>query len=478
MPDNFIFLGAGASRPFELPTMQGMVEGFETFLDSKPPEQKTLYSDIKDNQKKHYKSRNVDIESIYSVVQGLANGIPLEEMGHLAFYHMAKKFDVEKFQIINKDEAKELQKTIEEFIKSECKSPLSELEIIKMYETTYEPFFSFLDNQKIKYPSGRSYAKFWRSYGTNYDNVFEDFWHDDITLTDFFIRDGQSQNLIFDSNQNPENHCYIKLHGSIDWKKRQSDNKVMKKAPGVSRHLITGDVMIFPIQQKDMYLYPWDVQFRHLKNSLNLIPNWYVIGYSFNDEFILEIFKEAFTNAKILTIIGPSADKIREKFPKEYHDRIFALPIKFGDKYFPQQFKDYTTKSKTIKFKIKTPSGSSIGLFSSLPILEAKITETEKTKVGEKSINAAREIVTLPISHDSDDEIELLLTIEHEGPFDRDLEIKLLLNAPQHYEISAYLYDKSIIALNGKTLTQDPNLDIYYPSKTITIKANELFVNS
>jgi len=477
MPDNFIFLGAGASRPFEIPTMQGMVEEFETFLNSKPPEQKSLYSDIKDNQKKHYKSRNVDIESIYSVVQGLANGISLEEMGHLAFYHMAKKLDVEKFQITNKDEAKELQKTIEAFIKSKCKPPLPDPEIIKMYKTTYEPFFSLIDNERITYPSGRSYAKNWKAYGTNYDNVFEDFWHDDITLADFFRQDGQSQNLVFDSKQNPQNNCYIKLHGSVDWKKRKSDNKVMKKAPGVSRHLITGDVMILPIQQKDMYLYPWDTQFRHLKNSLNSIPNWYVIGYSFNDEFILEIFKEAFTIGKTLTIIGPSADKIRKKFPEEYHDRIFALPIKFGDEYFSQQFEDYTKKRKTIKFKIKTPGGS-IGLFSTLPILDAKIPESKKLRVSQNSINAAKEIVTFSISNDSDEEIEFLLTIEHEGPFDKDLEIKLLVNASQQYEISAYLYDRSIISISGTTKTQDPNLDHHYPSETITIKANELFVNS
>ena len=476
MPYSFIFLGAGASRPFEIPTMQEMVDEFESFLEAKDMKLFSLYTDIKQIQSEGYKSRNVDIESVYSVVYGLAKGTPLDEMGHLSFYYMAKKFDVKNFKISNQEEAKELQKIMEVFIKSKCKSPLSDAEIIKMYETTYDPFFTLLDTERAGYSGNRAYAMHWKAYGTNYDNVFEDFWHDDITLQDFFVPDGQSQNFVFNPNQNPQEKCYIKLHGSIDWKKRKDDNKVMKKAPGVSRHQIVGDVMIFPIQQKDMYLYPWYIQFQHLKNSLNAIPNWYVIGYSFNDEFILEIFKEAFTKSTKLIIIGPSADKIREKFPKDYHDRIFALPIKFGDRYFPEQFKNFKEQRKLIRFKIKTPS-QFIGISSTLPLLEAQISPQEKTKVDGSSFDPATGVARFTVTHPPDVEVEFELTVVHKGPFDKDLSVQLLLNAPYPYEMSGYVYDKQIITLNGKTQNQDPVTNLY-PSETITIKASDLFVKT
>ena len=161
MPYSFIFLGAGASRPFGIPTMQEMVDEFESFMEAKDMKLFGLYADIKQIQSEGYKSRNVDIESVYSVVYGLAKGTPLDEMGHLSFYHMAKMFDVKNFKISNQDEAKELQKIMEVFIKSKCKSPLSDDEIIKIYETTYDPFFTLLDTERAGYSGNRSYAIHW-----------------------------------------------------------------------------------------------------------------------------------------------------------------------------------------------------------------------------------------------------------------------------------------------------------------------------
>jgi len=155
---------------------------------------------------------------------------------------------------------------------------------------------------------------------------------------------------------------------------------------------------------------------------------------------------------------------------------FFALPIKFGDKYFPEQFKDFKEQKKLIKFKIKTPS-QFIGMSSTLPLLAAQITPQEKITVGGSSLDPAIGVAKFTVTHPTAVEIELELTVSHKGPFDKDLSVQLLLNAPQPYEMLGYVYDKLIIAVSGKTQNQDPATNLY-PSETITIKANELFVNS
>lgn len=59
-----------------------------------------------------------------------------------------------------------------------------------------------------------------------------------------------------------------------------------------ARQTVKGEEMLYPIQQKDLYLYPWFGLFAGFKKELQETRDWIVIGYSFNDEFILSMFKE------------------------------------------------------------------------------------------------------------------------------------------------------------------------------------------
>ena len=114
--------------------------------------------------------------------------------------------------------------------------------------------------------------------------------------------------------------------------------------------------MIFPIQQKNMYLSPWDVQFQHFKKSLQDSTEWIVIGYAFNDEFILNVFKEALKDDKKLVIIDPNAIEIKDKkFGKD--NSVISLPIKFGTKYFELQLQDYQRGIKSINVLLGSKPG-------------------------------------------------------------------------------------------------------------------------
>ena len=82
--------------------------------------------------------------------------------------------------------------------------------------------------------------------------------------------------------------------------------------------------MILPIQQKDLYLHPWFTLFQDLKIGLSTTKIWYVIGYAFNDEYILDMFEEALLADKDtkLVIINPDAKQIQKKFSNEVVDCI------------------------------------------------------------------------------------------------------------------------------------------------------------
>jgi len=70
-----LFLGAGASQPFGMPTMTGMVTKFEKHLEKNNISERFLYSEIKEELSKGFDSSKVDIESIFSVIHGIIDDI-------------------------------------------------------------------------------------------------------------------------------------------------------------------------------------------------------------------------------------------------------------------------------------------------------------------------------------------------------------------------------------------------------------------
>lgn len=133
----------------------------------------------------------------------------------------------------------------------------------------------------------------------------------------------------------------IKLHGSLDWFLR-SDRKIVKLESYKRKYggkNIENEMMIFPIQQKDLYLFPWYDLFRAFKLSLIKNTYWLVIGYSFNDEYIKNIFIQEFQfndNVNFI-IVSPHIEEIKNKFSDtKKFDKIKFLELKFEEKNIKQ----------------------------------------------------------------------------------------------------------------------------------------------
>lgn len=357
-----VFFGAGASRSFGLPTMTEMVTKFEEYLEEQNLPERYFYKQIKEKLLEGYPSAQVDIESIFSVISGIASKNTAKEMSPFVYYYIKRFSSEQKFSEKEIQEASKLNEELEKFVKRECQFNGSDDELLKCYAESYEPFFNNLPGlSQNKNDQGLVMPLGWKAYTTNYDVIFENYWQELYPITDFFNEKGNSIPT-FDKQKNLVDHqTFVKLHGSIDWEKLEDGNIIKTTSNTFTRKRKKGTAMLYPIQQKDLYLHPWITLFDQFKYGLDVCSKWYVIGYGFNDEFIFEIFKEALSSNRQLIIINPNAKKLKKKFPEELQKKIWILPIKFGGKYFKKDFEDFVHSKRTIQIEIQTES-SSVGI--------------------------------------------------------------------------------------------------------------------
>jgi|CXWL01.1.fsa_nt_gi hypothetical protein len=470
---DLLFLGAGASKPYGIPTMKEMVSTFEEYLKKNNPLGFNFYSQIKNSLEKGYGYHKIDIESVFSVIKGIADEVTPEKMGNFVYYYITKNNIISKFTDNEIVQAKKLRTELENFIKEVCNSKLENAKKLAIYDQSYHVIFSELGSKKQGFQKN-NYSVDWRAYTTNYDLIFEQFWLDFMRVGDYFEVEGQSAHYFFNSNKNVQNTSLVKLHGSLDWVKTKT-GKIMKIDPTIfTRHEIEGEVMLFPIQQKDLYLHPWITLFQNLKNGLHDCHNWIVVGYSFNDEFIFEVFKEAFyeNDGKILTIIDPDAKEIRSKFPSELQNRINPLPIKFGDKNFGIQFTDYMQHVKTIEIRIKTES-KLVGILVESKFKTAELEPEGNIIVKTQITDSDRKWVEFGIDNPKNEEMKLKIQFEYFSPFE-DLKFELLSNTMEKISYSAYVGDR-IITSSTTEMKLDSTKQRYH-SVPIHLHVNSLFV--
>ena len=144
---------------------------------------------------------------------------------------------------------------LQEYIKQSCQIQ-PDTDINDVYNKSYVPLFSFMEGKKQDYPEHLTLATDWKSYTTNYDQIFELFWKKlDNDIHDHFSKEQNSNNYCF-SQHNLTGKSFCKLHGSIDWTHIIEDGRIIRKNDsGYDVYNTRGNVMLFPIQQKNLYLY-------------------------------------------------------------------------------------------------------------------------------------------------------------------------------------------------------------------------------
>lgn len=482
---DLVFLGAGASRPFEVPTMQEMVTEFEKDVE-KEQELFNYYSKIKKTLIDTFGSSNVDIEAMLSVVEGITERTSAKELGHFAFYYISKTASVTPFDPKEVELAKKLLEKLKDYIKDSCTVKLSPTECTKIYEKSYVPLYNILKGPQQRFFDKYDLTNDSKSYTTNYDNIFESFWNRLLTPEDHFDKIQNTENYVFHTKKLVlGKHSFVKLHGSLDWTKNKESGDIIRKNTSSFQPVETeGDVMLYPIQQKDLYFHPWYSLFSDFKMGLIDCGTWYVVGYAFNDEFITNAFIEQLKLRKkpTLVIISPSAKGIIRKFPKEVRDKIILLPIKFGTKYFPKQISDFAEGVRTLSVKVLT-SSPIIGFKSSLPIESGTITKiNDDVKHIAMTTHSNNKFIETHDGYDdvgySNDykEVEMELKFQHVPPFDKDLELQIYFQGVYDYEFLVYFEDRFLGSKKGNTPTQDDDYS-RHSGESVKIYHNSLFVS-
>jgi hypothetical protein len=340
MTENLVFLGSGASVPFGLPTMREMVEYFESYLEKNAPNgsaQKILeyYREIKANLQKVHD--NVDLESIFSVLYIIERDTKFSDLPFV-FNHILSKFNKELknthiFTREERDIASKLLISYKEFVREKC--AINHNLYDDNIKQIYDDFF-----KTISYAADEPY----HIYTTNYDRVLETYWEGKEDINDLFKIERGIETLDIGRLSNAiERIKLVKLHGSLDWFKlgtgqiiRSSDSN----RPKIGGKIVEGEQMLYPIQQKDLYIYPWYDIFKQFKYDLSKTRNWIVIGYSFNDEFIrnmfLEVFRQERQGSRML-IIHPRSKEIVQKFLWQDIRNIEPISAKLGQKETPEK---------------------------------------------------------------------------------------------------------------------------------------------
>lgn len=336
------FLGAGASAPFGIPTMKQMVTNFNKYLiEHGTQDEVLLYRDIKEKLERT-RGDNVDLESVFTVIDGIIHYSD-EKLDLLATYLISRCFkEVHEFSFSKKVviASKSLKNKFQNFVKESCHIPEESFDKIAMvYFDFFNRFYkeSTMMSSNVYQSKGNHYYCSWPIFSTNYDLCMEHYWRvvAHIPLNTGFIFDESRNTMVLKDYKFTENNLkLIKLHGSLSWLIESDGTLTERESPPVTSLVgrkYIGEMMIYPIQQKELYLEPYISTFTQLNRELKARRNWVIIGYSFNDPVIQEVFIRNSDKNKKIVLVHPFAQKIRKELGSIKYESFATLNQKFGE---------------------------------------------------------------------------------------------------------------------------------------------------
>ncbi len=332
MTNAVFFFGAGASAPFGIPTMQGMVKEFEKTIEgNSKSEERHLYEEICAFLNATL-GRPTDLEAVFSVVDSIMNWSP-DRMGVAALYHATKLVRARKpFEGIgvpvrpSADEvriASSLETDFERFVQHSCQLREGMSEKI---DSVYQSFFTQMSGPAQAQSAGPdSQHPFgdWPMFTTNYDAILEHYWLDIVQVplnTGFRFNSVARMEVSDPEALRGAGLRLFKLHGSITWLLDDRWGLTEQRVPPEEMRTYTGRKfrgpgMLYPIEEKELYVEPYETMYLMLNRELAQRPRWIVIGYSFGDRIVRDIFERNSRQETRLVLIHPRANEIAGRLP-------------------------------------------------------------------------------------------------------------------------------------------------------------------
>lgn len=345
-----LFLGAGFSKTFGIPTMEEMTRDLlQLELDVGEHE---LLKSIRERLS-HY--RGYDIEAVLTVLDYLSGPDRMQkEVVNAAptqFFIEPKdswaKASIEAlnlcYAISNPDKVK---KVIIDHIKSVCRMNQEKEKLFPLIDQLLIVLELHLAGRDLrntlgKKPIGKLLND--RIFTTNYDNVLCFYanqrgacrMNGEVSLNHVGIREKENLSLF---NEEEEAFKIFRLHGYITWfvDKRTGDIRHSSEVLPPGGRSLLGDelereAMIFPIGGKYIYREPYCDMFFYLKEVLQEEKLVTVVGYSFRDTDVVGLFVDAsILNPEItMVLLDPRAEEIKKERLSDFRGKILPAIGKF-----------------------------------------------------------------------------------------------------------------------------------------------------
>lgn len=323
-PRILFLLGAGASVKANVPTTYEMVDKFLAKIQSVGEDSYKALLDIKTTLEKYnlenQNTNSVDVEQLLATLEELENR---EKNPLLRFY----EFSENQYRLQGYPEKGDLAKALKRFIR--------EIAVVRKEKVGYLlPLLDFVEDFKPLDIFSLNYdiaiEQFCNVHRKLYYDGFESKWHPDVFKT------GTDADVFL-----------YKLHGSISWYRTDSGDfiKIPVESYEEKIKLLYGEsaetVLIYPVRKWD-YIEPMFEMISILKQKLKNADLAIVVGYSFRDNHIRDLFWDAARENKNLLVflIGPSSFRIYKDTLAYNHKtntesalkgRVICLPYKFED---------------------------------------------------------------------------------------------------------------------------------------------------
>jgi hypothetical protein len=355
--DVVFFFGAGASAPFGIPTMKQLVHLFETDLQSFAEataelglpghptplghEIQQMYKEIKKSLETKLPNKTIDLEAIFTVINGIID-YKLENLGPMSLYAISAL----RQNLANQNQkliCLGLREQFEDFIKLKCslpEIPFPRTRLGEVYQDFFNRFALILPSANTFVRKGNyCWSDRWTLFTTNYDLCLEYYWYDRACSgIDLAFEDDRSRRT---RRMVPSKHLsesigirLCKLHGSVNWQIDRETGDIIEQDMALGESLLgrqyAGEMMIYPVAEKQLYLDPYISMLLRLNRELEQKRIWVVIGYSFNDPIIQTIFLKKSTPDKHLVLLHPDAQKIYGTQLHEFRGKKSLINRRFG----------------------------------------------------------------------------------------------------------------------------------------------------
>lgn len=303
--------------------------------------ERDLFDEIMGGFKRHRVTP--DIESIFSIVDAIAKDLTAEDLGYPSWYLVSEVLQESPRSSLSSGKresqlAENLLTTLKERVRALCSPETLDtggpelfrpfLNLFQELETVQGAFAPPSDSRKgpftrVQFPI----------FTTNYDFVVERLFHGRGLLNTPFMLDETRTPVFHVSQLNANDPRLVKLHGSFDWYLLR-DGRVVEHPKGgghVGDVPIDAQVMLYPIQQKDLYLRPWMDLLAQFKLDLSQRDCWLFIGYSFQDEFIRTVIKEALhSGPKRMVVLHPHPSDILGWLDRDEKPKVTTVSDRLG----------------------------------------------------------------------------------------------------------------------------------------------------